>query len=401
MTFTVRATNRGPSPATAVALTDALPAGLSFVSATASQGSYDQVTGIWTVGALDAAAQATLTLVATVDQAGTLVNNARVTAQAEADPNPLNNSDAVLVNAALAAADLSVTKASSQTTPGLGALVSYTIAVTNLGPDDATSAVIGDPLPAGVVFESASASQGSYDAGTGDWTVGALPVTRTATLTLTGRVTQTGPLVNTATRLSSAPVDPNPANDAASATLTASIVADVSVVKTPSAPTVAAGAPLAWTITVANSGPSTAAGVSVTDAFPPAFTGVTWTCTATAGSACALPSGAGAIGTTVDLCGGRQRDVRGERRRRPDVRREPRQHGERGGRQRDHRPESRQQQRVEHGGGGAAGRRAAHEHGSGVGERRGAPSSTSAPSSMPGRRRPTGPRCSSSTRAGG
>ena len=68
--FTVRATNRGPSPATAVALTDALSAGLSFVSATPSQGSYDQVTGIWTVGALDAAAQATLTLAATVNQAG-------------------------------------------------------------------------------------------------------------------------------------------------------------------------------------------------------------------------------------------------------------------------------------------------------------------------------------------
>ena len=53
LTFTVRATNRGPSPATGVTIADALPAGLSFVSAAPSQGSYDTATGIWTVGALD------------------------------------------------------------------------------------------------------------------------------------------------------------------------------------------------------------------------------------------------------------------------------------------------------------------------------------------------------------
>ena len=185
LTFTVRATNRGPSPATGVTIADALPAGLSFVSATPSQGSYDTATGIWTVGALDGPAQATLTLVARVDQPGALVNNASMASQDQIDPNPLNNSDAESVNAA-PAADLRVAKAVSNAAPGVGALVTYTIAVTNLGPDDATSADVSDVLPAGVAFVSARASQGSYDAGTGVWTLGAVPATRTEILTADG-----------------------------------------------------------------------------------------------------------------------------------------------------------------------------------------------------------------------
>ncbi|MBA2592590.1 MAG: DUF11 domain-containing protein, partial [Gammaproteobacteria bacterium] len=39
MTYTVPVTNNGPSNATGVTMTDTLPAGVSFVSATPSQGS--------------------------------------------------------------------------------------------------------------------------------------------------------------------------------------------------------------------------------------------------------------------------------------------------------------------------------------------------------------------------
>ena len=62
VTFTVRAINRGPSPATGVVITDALPAGLTLITPTPSQGTY--AGGVWTVGSLAAPAVATLTLVA-------------------------------------------------------------------------------------------------------------------------------------------------------------------------------------------------------------------------------------------------------------------------------------------------------------------------------------------------
>ena len=50
ITYTVTLSNNGPNTATGVQVTDLLPAGLSFVSATPSQGTYDPGTGLWTVG---------------------------------------------------------------------------------------------------------------------------------------------------------------------------------------------------------------------------------------------------------------------------------------------------------------------------------------------------------------
>ena len=110
--------------------------------------------------------------------------------------------------------------------------------------------------------------------------------------------------------MSSTPVDPNAANDTGTATLTSSIIADVSVTKTPSVPAAASGTAFTWTVTVVNNGPSTAVGASVTDAFPVPFTGVTWTCTASSGSTMR--------GTVRDRDD--RRDGRSPRRRKRDVR---------------------------------------------------------------------------------
>ncbi|MBP8297061.1 MAG: DUF11 domain-containing protein, partial [Burkholderiales bacterium] len=50
VTYVVTVTNSGLGVANSVVVTDLLPAGLTFVSATPSQGTYDPVTGIWSVG---------------------------------------------------------------------------------------------------------------------------------------------------------------------------------------------------------------------------------------------------------------------------------------------------------------------------------------------------------------
>ena len=49
ITFTVTLSNAGANNATNVTVQDLLPGGLTFVSATASQGSYNSATGVWTV----------------------------------------------------------------------------------------------------------------------------------------------------------------------------------------------------------------------------------------------------------------------------------------------------------------------------------------------------------------
>src|SRR5262249_59965870 len=90
VTFTVTATNRGPSPATGIVVQDALPAGLTLESATVSQGTYDPATGTWTIGDLDPSAAATLMLVAPVGAMGALLNTARKSAHTQDDRDPLD-----------------------------------------------------------------------------------------------------------------------------------------------------------------------------------------------------------------------------------------------------------------------------------------------------------------------
>jgi uncharacterized repeat protein (TIGR01451 family)/fimbrial isopeptide formation D2 family protein len=299
VTFTVRAANRGADTATGLTIADALPAGLTLVSATPSPGAYSG--GVWTVGTLAEGAEATLIIEATVDVPGPLVNHAAVASQDQVDPNPLNNSAAATVNGA-GTADLRVTKAVSNMAPSVGDQVTYTIGISNLGPDAATDVTIADVLPANTTFVSATASEGTYDSGTGAWTLATLPATGTETLVLTARVDDVGAITNTASRQSSTPADPNPANDSGSATLTAGPTVDLIVTTTTSPPVpVASGTPLTWTITVTNAGPNTAVGASVVDAIPAELTNVTWTCTSSAGSTCGASTGTGNVLTTIDV----------------------------------------------------------------------------------------------------
>ena len=66
ITFTITLTNSGPDAATGVQVTDLLPAGLTFVSANPSQGTYTPGTGVWDVGTVAARQPQTLQIVATV-----------------------------------------------------------------------------------------------------------------------------------------------------------------------------------------------------------------------------------------------------------------------------------------------------------------------------------------------
>ena len=60
MVFTITLDNAGPDGATGIVVRDLLPAGLTFVSSTPSQGSYTSGTGLWNVGAVNSGGSATL-----------------------------------------------------------------------------------------------------------------------------------------------------------------------------------------------------------------------------------------------------------------------------------------------------------------------------------------------------
>jgi uncharacterized repeat protein (TIGR01451 family) len=87
VTYTITVSNAGPDQATNVAVSSLLPAGLTFVSSTPSQGSYNSATGLWTVGPINSSASATLTITATVTGTGTKTLTASVAASDQADPD--------------------------------------------------------------------------------------------------------------------------------------------------------------------------------------------------------------------------------------------------------------------------------------------------------------------------
>ena len=90
VTFTITASNSGPSNATGVKVTDTLPAGYIFVSATPSTGTW--LAPDWTIGNLANGANATLTIVAKVNATGSYANTASITGE-QNDPTPGNNSE--------------------------------------------------------------------------------------------------------------------------------------------------------------------------------------------------------------------------------------------------------------------------------------------------------------------
>ena len=81
----------------------------------------------------------------------------------ELDPTPANNQAAATITVR-PLVDLKLTKVASNPTPTAGGPVSYTLTLINNGPSPATGVTLTDPLPSGLSFLSASASQGSCSA---------------------------------------------------------------------------------------------------------------------------------------------------------------------------------------------------------------------------------------------
>jgi uncharacterized repeat protein (TIGR01451 family) len=273
VTYTLTVSNAGPGTATSVAVTDPLPAGLTFVSASPSQGTCAQAAGTVTcaLGDLAPSGTATVTIVVTATAAGTITNTASVQSAVN-DPDPTDNS-ASQPTTVSASADLSITKSSSPDPVTVGQKVTYTLAVANAGPSAATGVQVTDTLPTGLTFVSASSTQGTCTQSGGVITcdIGGLASGGTATVTLVARATAAGVVTNTA-RVTATTPDPDPSDNSGSDDVTVVASADLSIAKSASPDPVVAGNELTYSITVSNAGPSDASNVVVTDPLPSGVT---------------------------------------------------------------------------------------------------------------------------------
>ena len=125
--------------------------------------------------------------------------------------------------AVLPVADLSITKSDSPDSAPLDGSLTYTLTVTNNGPDGVPSVVVADTLPGGVSFVSATPSQGSCSesSGTVTCTLGTLANGATATVTIVVTATAPGTLSNTAVvSVLTSIIDPDTTNDSATESTT-------------------------------------------------------------------------------------------------------------------------------------------------------------------------------------
>ena len=203
-----------------------------------------------------------VTALAIIDQR--VLRVATITAT-EPDDHTADNTSSVTI-VPQAAADLAIAKSLLPAAGPyvLGQQVTYTVTVTNNGPDAASGVAVADVLPAALTSIVVTPATGSWVPST--WTIGSLAVGASTTMTVTGSIQATGSIANAAS-VTGNEFDPNTANNTAEVVFTATS-ADLSIAKTAVTAAPHVGTQTSFTITVVNNGPDAAAAVTVTDVLP-------------------------------------------------------------------------------------------------------------------------------------
>lgn len=318
-TWTITASNSGPSNAPGSTVADVFPAACTSVNwtctgagggtcAAAGTGNISDAVNLPAGGSVSYSATCAISAAAS----GTLANTASVTiASGITDTNPANNS-ATDTDTLAASADVGVTKTNNTTSPVPGANTVYVITASNAGPSPAASVTVADTFPAActsVSWTCGAAGGGTCTAaGIGNINQSVnLPAGASVTFTATCALSAgaTGTLANTATATVGGGVtDPTPGNNSATDSDTLAPSTDLSVTKTNGTTSVRPGANTTWTIVAANAGPSTATGATLVDTFPAACTSVSWTCVGSGGASCPAGAGSGNINASLNLPAG-------------------------------------------------------------------------------------------------
>jgi uncharacterized repeat protein (TIGR01451 family) len=253
--------------------TTLLPAGVSLVAASPSQGSYDPNTGAWTVGTVSPGVQPTLSIIATVVSPATQTNTGSISAADQFDPNTANNAasatetpqqagDAPAINVVKFVNGQDADTSTGEPRVAAGSTLTFTYVVTNTGNVPLANVVVTDDK---LGFSGDTNGNGLLDLGE-TWTY-----TKTATA-LAGQQSNTG--TATGQDANNPPgttvTDTNPANYFGDA---AGDVPAIQVVKfvngqdadTTTGPHVAAGSTLTFTYVVTNIGNVPLANVVLSD----------------------------------------------------------------------------------------------------------------------------------------
>jgi uncharacterized repeat protein (TIGR01451 family) len=211
--YTIAITNNGPGTATSLSLEDTLPPGVTFNTVTPGAPTCTEAAGLVTCNLGDLAAGATtgVTLSVTPTVRGIITNTATVQAT-PADLKPSDNT--ATVTSVVGLPDLTISKDDLIDPVLVGQDLTYTLTITNLGPETATGVLVTDTLPAG--FSVTSVTPGAptctLSGNTLTCNLGTLTPEAAEAVTVIGSPNQGGVLHNTATVAANEP-DFNPANN--------------------------------------------------------------------------------------------------------------------------------------------------------------------------------------------
>lgn len=277
----ITVTNDGASDTDGVVVTDTLPEGLTFVSATDAECTAEAAVVTCQLGALASGAERSFVLTTRIapDYYPEAVTNEASVSSNDEDANEENNAVSTSVYVDMMA-DLSMAKSVEPTEARPGEEVTWTLTVTNNGPSTAELVRVMDLLPEGLVFVSGSERcYASDEVRTAICAWDSLAPGESLSGTVVTRIVedaQAGDVVTNTATVTSETYDPNEDNDSASADVTVGKpMADLSIVKELSSEQVAAGKSVAYRLIVSNAGSSTATGVTVSDDLPASLANVT------------------------------------------------------------------------------------------------------------------------------
>ena len=178
--YTIVVTNNGPDTATNVQVTD-IPTNLDIIGVSSSN---CNVSFPCTIPSLANGANEVISVSARINGVGSFDNEASVTAN-ETDPNNTNNTDNTGNGDIIGlSADLAISKTLTTPPPySVGQSVSFSIVVTNNGPDAASNVVVTDS-PANITIDSVS----SPNCAAFPCTIPALAVSTSENITVTATI---------------------------------------------------------------------------------------------------------------------------------------------------------------------------------------------------------------------
>ena len=268
--WTLIVTNYGPDAASGVKIYDTLPKGFIYINSTKKYSN-----GMIEIGSLAKGASVSVDIYTKVNVTGTFVNVASVKGN-EYDHNPSNNKANVSI-LVKPASDLIVGKKVNNTKPNYKDLVTWTITVTNVGPDSASGVVVREMLPKSLIWINDS-GLGKYDKNTGVWNIGSMGIGETKSLIITTLVNATGEVTNNVT-VTGNEFDYNRSNNKDNETINVSKAADVEVIKFANSSYANYLQFIKWTVIAKNNGPDKANGIYIEEILPEGLKLINYTAT--------------------------------------------------------------------------------------------------------------------------